>query len=168
MTSAGEGFDDFVEAEMSRLLGLAYALTGDPNDAWDLVQESLARVGARWRRLRDERPSAYARTVMVRLNIDRLRRLRREVPVPWTRERAAPVVDLGGVEPWLLDALAELSPNQRTVLALRFVEDLDVAAIAQRMGCSAGTVKSHLSRGLARLREHAPALSQESENSDER
>jgi RNA polymerase sigma-70 factor (sigma-E family) len=171
MTSAGREFDSFVEAELPRLLGLAYALTGNPHDAWDLVQESLARVGLRWRRLRDEQPSAYARTVMVRLNIDRVRRLRREVPVPWTRERAAPVVDLGGVDPWVLDALAELSPNQRAALALRFVEDLDVAAIAQRMGCSVGTVKSHLSRGLARLRDHAPdstAVSHESEKTNER
>ena len=66
-----------------------------------------------------------------------------------------PVVDLDGMEPWLVDALATLSPRQRTALALRYVEDLDVRGIAERMGCSEGTVKSQLSRGTERLREHA-------------
>ena len=37
-----------------------------------------------------------------------------------------------------------LTPRQRTSLALRYVEDLDVRTIAQRMGCSEGTVKSQL------------------------
>ena len=167
----GRDFDEFVDAESSRLLGLAFALTGNPHDAWDLVQETLARIGARWGRLRDEQPTAYARVVMTRLNIDRLRQIRRELPVAWSRERPSPVIEAGDVAPWLLDALAELSPKQRTALALRFAEDLEIGAIAQRMGCSVGTVKSHLSRGVARLRDHAPpstAATHESENTNER
>jgi DNA-directed RNA polymerase specialized sigma24 family protein len=93
---------------------------------------------------------------MVRLNIDRIRRLRRELPRSTAGpEVAVPVVDLDGMEPWLVDALATLSPRQRTALALRYVEDLDVRGIAERMGCSEGTVKSQLSRGTERLREHA-------------
>ena len=67
---------------------------------------------------------------MVRLNIDRIRRLRRELPVVQLRDRESPLVDVGGVDPWLVAAIADLSPRQRTALALRFVEDLDVAQIA--------------------------------------
>ena len=150
-------FSEFAAAQTTPLLGLAYTLTGNPHDAWDLVQETLERVGVRWRRLRHENPAAYARTVMVRLNIDRIRRLRRELPVVQLRDRESPLVDVGGVDPWLVAAIADLSPRQRTALALRFVEDLDVAQIAERMGCSAGTAKSHLSRGMERLRRQAPA-----------
>jgi RNA polymerase sigma-70 factor (sigma-E family) len=157
MAGIDRDFGEFADAQSSRLLGFAYALTGNPHDAWDLVQETLVRVGIRWGRLRDEDPSAYARTVLVRLNIDRLRRLRREFPVIQVRDSGAPVVEVGHVDQWLLDALADLTPRQRTALALRFVEDLDVAHIAQRMGCSVGTAKSHLSRGLARLRERVDA-----------
>ena len=62
---------------------------------------------------------------------------------------------VGELDGWLVEALGTLTPRQRTALALRYVEDLDVRTIAQRMGCSEGTVKSQLSRGTERLREHA-------------
>ena len=72
------------------------------------------------------------------------------------RDRDSPIVEVGGADPWLVAALADLSPRQRSALALRFVEDLDVAQIAERMGCSVGTAKSHLSRAMERLRQQAP------------
>jgi RNA polymerase sigma-70 factor (sigma-E family) len=148
-------FEDFVAADTRRLLVLAFALTGNSHDAWDLTQETLARMAEKWKRVRTDH-GAYARTVMVRLNIDRLRRLRRELPFAETPDREAPPVRLEGeVDAWLIDGLASLSPRQRTALALRYVEDLDVAGIADRMGCSVGTASSHLSRGTDRLRAHA-------------
>lgn len=62
---------------------------------------------------------------------------------------------------WLLAALRSLTPQQRAAVVLRVLEDLDHADIAERLGCSAGTARSHLSRGLARLRELAPADAQD-------
>ncbi len=152
----GRDFADFVAAQARPLLGFAHALTADPHDAWDLTQETLARMGERWDRSSFEEPAAYARTVMTRLNIDRIRRLRREHPFASARtEEEPPVEVVGELDGWLLEALATLSPRQRTALALRYVEDLDVRGIAERMGCSEGTVKSQRSRGTERLREHA-------------
>jgi RNA polymerase sigma-70 factor (sigma-E family) len=148
-------FAEFAVAQTPSLLRLAHALTGNPHDAWDLVQETLARMGERWGRSRFDEPAAYARTVMTRLNIDRIRRLRRELPLLRPTEGEAPVGIVGEVDAWLVEALASLSPRQRTALALRHVEDLDVRGVAARMGCSEGTVKSLLSRGTARLKEHA-------------
>lgn len=152
-----EEFETFVEAELPRLLGLAHLLTGNPHDAWDLVQETLIRVGTRWRRLVGQNPGGYARTVLVRLNVDRGRRLRRELLPGRVPEREIPVVVVEDVAPWLLRALAGLTPHQRAAVVLRTVEDLDHAAIADRLGCSVGTARSHLSRGLARMREAAAA-----------
>ncbi|MXG89239.1 sigma-70 family RNA polymerase sigma factor [Nocardioides flavescens] len=151
----GTTFDDFVRAQTRPLLGLAHALTANPHDAWDLTQETLARLGERWGRLRLDEPGAYARTVMVRLNVDRIRRLRRELLQPHRTDEPAPVVVVGELDGWLVEALTTLTPRQRTALALRYVEDLDVRTIAARMGCSEGTVKSQLSRGTERLRQHA-------------
>ena len=153
----GAAFEEFATAQARPLLGLAHALTADPHDAWDLTQETLARIGERWGRMRFDEPAAYARTVMVRLNIDRIRRLKRELPLLHRADadEAVPVQVVGELDGWLIDALRTLTPRQRTSLALRYVEDLDVRTIAERMGCSEGTVKSQLSRGTERLRQHA-------------
>ena len=129
---SGDGFADFAQAQAQPLLGLAHALTANPHDAWDLTQETLARIGERWGRTRFDEPAAYARTVMVRLNIDRLRRLRRELPLLHRADQAAPVAVVGEPDGWLIEALRTLTPRQRTSLALRYVEDLDVRAIAER------------------------------------
>lgn len=55
-----EAFEEFVAAETPRLLRIAFALTGNRHDAWDLVQETLVRVGSRWSRLSLDNPGAYA------------------------------------------------------------------------------------------------------------
>ena len=47
-------FADFVAAQSRPLLGLAHGLTANPHDAWDLTQETLARLGERWGRIRLE------------------------------------------------------------------------------------------------------------------
>lgn len=146
-------FEEFTAVQLPKLLGLARALTRNPHDAWDLTQETLARLGERWGRSRLEEPAAYARTVMVRLNIDRIRHLRRELVGVSDHESGGPDFT-GEYDGWLTEALAALPPRQRTALALRYVEDLDVRGIAARMGCSEGTVKAHLSRGTDRLKQH--------------
>jgi RNA polymerase sigma-70 factor (sigma-E family) len=150
-------FEEWAGAESRRLLGLAHAMTGNPHDAWDLTQETLARVGVRWHRLHTD-PGAYARTVMSRLNIDRVRRLRRERPTDVLPDEPSPAQLSDGYDAWLVEAMASLSPAQRTALALRHVEDLDTRQIAERMGCAEGTARSHLSRGTERLRRRAREL----------
>jgi RNA polymerase sigma factor (sigma-70 family) len=53
----------------------------------------------------------------------------------------------------LQSALGTLTRRQRAVLVLRVYDDLPEARVAQMLGCSVGTVKSALSRALARLRD---------------
>jgi RNA polymerase sigma-70 factor (sigma-E family) len=162
-----EDFEAFVEVETPRLLGLAHALTGNPHDAWDLVQESLTRVGVRWRRLGSDNPGGYARTTLVRLNIDLARRLRRELLPGVVPDREAPVEIVDQVDPWLVEALGTLTPQQRAAVVLRVLEDLDHAGIAERLGCSVGTARSHLSRGLSGC-ESGPRPARKWESPDER
>jgi RNA polymerase sigma-70 factor (ECF subfamily) len=61
----------------------------------------------------------------------------------------APPPELTG----LIDALRQLSPNQRAAIVLRHVLDLDIPEVARRMGIAAPTVRVHLHRGRKRLRE---------------
>lgn len=55
-------------------------------------------------------------------------------------------------------ALSRLTARQRTVLVLRYFEDLPEADVARLLGCSVGTVRSTTHRSLARLRVLAPEL----------
>lgn len=150
-------FEEFVDDELAGLLGYARALTGSDHDAWDLTQEVLLRVARRWWPVRrDGNPAAYAHTALVRLNIDRHRRRRREVLVADVPERGTRPPPYDGLDAWVRDGLLALTPRQRSAVVLRYVDDLDLAGIADVMRCSVGTVKSHLSRGLDRMREHIP------------
>jgi RNA polymerase sigma-70 factor (ECF subfamily) len=64
----------------------------------------------------------------------------------------------------LMAALMRLPIRQRQVIALRVFLDLDTAGTAKALGIATGTVKAHLSRGLATVRDELVAV-QEQENS---
>lgn len=160
MESDRESFAAWAAASQHSLLRTAVLLTGDHHRAEDLVQEALTKVALRWRRLREEHPSAYARQVIVRDNISWWRRNRRE-PVSQVEAPSMPsgtlVVDRRLV---LQQALARLTPRQRTVVVLRYYDDLTERQAAEVMGVSVGTVKSQTHLALRRLREGAPELAE--------
>lgn len=158
----GDDFEDFVRAHGARLLRTAYLLVWDLASAEDLVQETLLKVAKRWRRVRAfEHRAAYARRVLVNLVLDSARRRSKETSelsaegFAWTElshaeaERALSTVEEAAD---LMNAVARLPLRQRTVLVLRYFEDLSEADTAEALGCSVGTVKSATSRALASLR----------------
>lgn len=158
-----EGFEEFVRAHTDSLWRQAWLLTGHRQDAEDLLQETLTRLGLGWARIdRDRQPLAYARTTMSRLHISRWRAARRRVQHVLGRE---PEVghndrrDLGAVEDRaeIHDLLATLSPRERAVLVLTYLLDLPDEVVADAIGAAPGTVRSLRSRALARLRADAPA-----------
>lgn len=136
----------------------AYLLCGDWHRADDLAQTAFVALHRRWRKIRDRGAlDAYVRRTLVRAVIDESRR-------PWRRERFVDelpeVANPGGdidnavaTRAALLDGLRRVPPRQRAVLVLRFLEGLDVAATAEALKCSEGTVKSQTARGLTALRE---------------
>ena len=156
-------FEDFVTATASRLLRTAVFLVYDRHLAEDLLQLAYERVARRWRRIAAGNPEAYARKVLVNLAIDENRRRarRRDLPAgaPADLEHLAPsspaASGLPGVADGRLDeALRALPAKQRAVLVLRYWCDLTEPEIAQTLGISRGTVKSHTARAMAALREH--------------
>src|SRR4051812_27179803 len=72
-------FDAFVHARLPALLRFGHVLTGSPDAAADLVQDSLERTGLAWSRiLRKDDPEGYVRRTMVNRHISGWRRGRRE------------------------------------------------------------------------------------------
>ncbi|WP_448318763.1 SigE family RNA polymerase sigma factor [Streptomyces sp. CO7] len=147
-------FEEYARAGQNHLYRTAYLLCGDPENARDLVQTTLARLFQYWRRARAaDCLDAYARTVLTRVYLAERRRKLRDL---LTHNRPEPVAP--GPQPdlrvTLLAALAQLPPRARAMVVLRYWEDQSVAAVAHQLRCSESTVKSQCSRSLARLREH--------------
>lgn len=134
---------------------LAFLLAGgDQHAAEDLVQTALAKLASRWARV--ESPEAYVKQVMYRQQISWWRIARRRPEVFSSPERASPdSTHQSELRMVLRSALAKLTPRQRTVLVLRYFEDLPEQEVARELGCSIGTVRSTAHRSLARLRELA-------------
>ncbi|MFF4395572.1 SigE family RNA polymerase sigma factor [Streptomyces sp. NPDC001480] len=158
---AQDSFRDFVANRSSALLKTAVLLTGgDRHAAEDLLQNALVKVAGRWRRI--DEPEAYVRQILYRQQISRwrLKWRRREFSVAEPPEAPAGTDSSSAAELRLLmrGALARLTDRQRTVLVLRYFEDLPEGDVARILGCSVGTVRSTTHRSLARLRALAPEL----------
>ena len=151
-------FWEFVAGRRGRLVRTAYLLTGDHGLAEDFVQDALIRAYRNWHRIRKaEQPEAYVRRIVVNLANSWWRRaLRHRTHVAWQLpdrpddRDAHAAVDRDDA---LWRALARLPAGMRTVIVLRYYEDLSEAETAAVLGRSTGTVKSQASRGLARMRE---------------
>jgi RNA polymerase sigma-70 factor (sigma-E family) len=152
-----EEFRDFVAAEAPSLTRLARSLTLDRHDAEDLLQDALLRCYLSWARVAGARsPAAYARQVLVRTYLSRLRRLRAraETLVALVPDRSGDdrAIERSDDRAQLDDLLRRVGPRQRAVLVLRFGADMTEADVAATLGCAVGTVKSQTSKALARLR----------------
>ena len=155
--TAADDFDAFVRARTPALARTAYLLTGDAQLAEDLVQTALFKAARSWHRINGQ-PEPYVRRILYNQNVS------------WWRARKLQEIRLGGYDapaPGSADsdlrlsleqALAQLTRRQRTVLVLRFFEDLTEAQTAHALGIGIGTVKSTTRHALHRLRTLAPHL----------
>lgn len=151
-----EEFAEFVDGRFSALQRFGYLLTGEWHLAEDLVQTSLTKVWFHRRSLRSGNAlESYTRTVMVNTSTQWWRRKWKGETPTETLPEASTSSAYSSVDERdrLLRALATLPRRTRAALVLRYFEDLPDAEIATVMGCSASTVKSTISRGLAKLRE---------------
>jgi RNA polymerase sigma-70 factor (sigma-E family) len=144
-----ESFDEAFDKLFPRAQRLAERIVGDWMTAEDVAAEALARTCLRWSKLRDA-PWRDGWTLRVTTNLA-LDVVRRKPPA--VRPSAAPDASEAAVlRVALNEALLQLPRRQREVIALRYLSDLSEAEVAGALGISAGSVKTHTSRGLAALR----------------
>jgi RNA polymerase sigma-70 factor (sigma-E family) len=158
-TDGGEDFSAFAISRWPGLVRLAFGLTGDRWLAEDIAQTTLARAYVAWRRVsRADDPDAYLRRILINTSHRRFRGRRvTEQPGDPPETPVDGPAELVGQRAALLAALQQLPPRQRAVIVLRYWDDLTDTQIAAALGCSPGTVRSQLSRALAKLRV-SPAL----------
>jgi RNA polymerase sigma-70 factor (sigma-E family) len=157
--TAEDDFHAFVVARTPALSRTAYLLTGDAHLAEDLVQTALFKAARSWDRIQGS-PEAYVRRILYTQNVSWWRS-RRHV-----REQALGAYDApaagadSDLRLTLEQALARLTTRQRTVLVLRYFEDLTEVQAAEVLGIGPGTVKSITRQALGRLRVVAPELAE--------
>jgi RNA polymerase sigma-70 factor (ECF subfamily) len=130
----------------------------DPDDAADVAQEALIRA---WRSLRGgtmpEHPGAWLRTIVRR---EALRHRERSAAAISLDEHgdlddrsAASRLDLLPLQVDVRRAVRSLTPQDRKLLALRYVDDLTQPAVASALGIPEGTAKVRLHRARGRLQQ---------------
>jgi RNA polymerase sigma-70 factor (ECF subfamily) len=146
---ADPSFEEAFDGLHACALGAARRIV-DRHTAEDLAAETMARVYARWRTLRDASyQEAWAVRVATNLALNVVRRGRPPTPDP---RPALSTEDVVVLRADLVDAVRALPRRQREVVALSYLADLPEADIAAALGISTGSVKTHLHRGLAALR----------------
>jgi RNA polymerase sigma-70 factor (ECF subfamily) len=157
MASARPGYAEVVAHELDAVYRYLVYLTGDRSAAEDLAAETFEKAFRSWRRFDPRRGSPrtwlcrIARSVAVDWFRAETRRRKREDT--YARE-LPPIDDLGeGLPPALEEALRELSPAEREVVALRVLLELDGPSAARVLGISQSACSTRLSRALRRMEE---------------
>lgn len=146
-------FEAFYQRELKSVIGLAYALSGSRTAAEDLAQDAFLAAHRSWDRIgRYDKPEAWVRRVVANMSVSLFRRKVREARAiarltpPGAVLPSLPVED---EEFW--KAVRALPKRQAQAIALFYLEDLSIAAIAEILECAQGTVKAHLHKGRAKL-----------------
>ena len=159
-----EAFDQLVKATYQDAYTLAYRLTGNEEDARDVVQDAYLRA---YRSIRRFRGDAAFSTWMYRITANcasthlakRTKARHEELPddaqVVDERPEIDPVQRMDGEfeRRRIADALQALPPDMRAVVVLRDVYDLPHEAIAAELGITEGAAKVRLHRARRKLRE---------------
>jgi RNA polymerase sigma-70 factor (ECF subfamily) len=150
----GSEFDQFYASTSGRVRAVAYALTGDWADAEDLVQDAFGAAHRNWAKVATyDDPGAWVRRLVMNRSVSRWRRLRREATLlVRLGSRAVEATDDDSpIDPAFWAAVRSLPAQQARAITLYYVEDLSVEQVARELGCSEGSVKTHLSRGRSAL-----------------
>ena len=157
-----EAFREIVDREGPALVRACHRVLGDLHEAEDAAQEAFVmayRSLGQWRQ--EGALGAWLARIAVRIA---LRRAQRRPVVTWLDPANPGSADVSGaLDPASVavrmeraaevrEALADLDEPYREVVALRFFGDLSLSEIAEQTGRPLGTVKTHLHRGLSRLK----------------
>jgi RNA polymerase sigma-70 factor, ECF subfamily len=146
------GFEAFYVGHIRRVTRACVLVLLDRAEAEDVAAEAFARLWSHWGQIRGEdHAGGYVFKTAMRLSSKRRRRARLEV-VGVVPERAAPAAGLDD-RAAVMAALAELPLRQRQSLVLRDWAGFETTEVARLLGTRESTVRVHLARGRAALRE---------------
>ena len=153
--AAVASFSEFYRKQYHPAVALAFAITGDRTAAEDITQEAFITAQKRWTRVGQyDAPHAWLRRVVTNRSISRLRRLRTEARAV-KRLAVEPSHESGqGMAPETIElwaAVRKLPRRQAQVVALTYLEGYTIPEVAEILGLSPTTAKTHLQRARQSL-----------------
>ena len=154
-------YRDLVERHMRDVYNLAFSFLQDHDEADDVAQETFVRAHRSLDGFRGEAGlGTWLYRIATNLALDRLRQRRRaearKIPMDDDESRAvthsSPDTDAMGIDLHIERALHTLPTLQRAVIMLRHMDGLSTKQVSDILRCSEGTVKTHLHRGLRKMR----------------
>ena len=142
-----EAVVEFYRANYEELFRFARLLVDDQLSAEEVVQQAFVKLYDAWPRMDDQRALRFVRVSIVHLARRRNARSR-DGATTIVLEPASNAEDL---HERVFAAMQQLSARQRECLVLRHYDGLTDIQIAETVGCSIGSVRTHLRRGMARL-----------------
>lgn len=141
-------FEEFYRAEHKSVLGLAFVLTGNQWVAEDTAQDAFTAAFRKWSSLDSyDSPQAWVRRVTCNQAVSAMRRRVREAKaLVRLAGRTPSYIELDESDDAFWQAVRRLPERQAQAVALYYLEDYSVGEVADVLGCSEGTVKTHLSR----------------------
>ena len=164
-TGSDARFREQVLAELDVLYRVARRLTGDPNDAEDLVQDVLVRAYRAFDRFDGRYPRAWLLTILRNTHVNQLRKRRPDLLEDEVAQRLPARGQEGRqdgtpeqafqdeLDPVVREALAALSPKHRSVIALVDLDELSYQEAADVLDVPVGTVMSRLHRARRKVRD---------------
>ena len=163
-----DAFRILVERHSRALFRLAYRMTGNQQDAEDVVQDSFLKAYKQLGKF-DERASfgtwLYRIAMNCSLDLVRARKRRNEQLAPADAELDEPVLALpspdpdpsrlalsGEVRDRVTDAMNLLSASERTAFVLRHFEGMCIEDVGRVLGCQPGAAKHSVFRAVQKLR----------------
>jgi RNA polymerase sigma-70 factor (ECF subfamily) len=134
---------------------LAFSYTKNESDALDIVQESAYKAMKNSRKLEDgELADTWIYRIVVNTSIDFLRKSKRYSDAPYEDDGQNEISynETGYEKADVMEMLSALNPNDRTVIIMRYFENLKLEQISTILGESLSTVKSRLYRATQKLR----------------
>jgi RNA polymerase sigma-70 factor (ECF subfamily) len=156
-----DAFRVLVERYMRQAYDVAYGFVNDHDDAEDIAQEAFVRVHQSITSFRGESKfSTWLYRIVMNLSLSRVRqkqqKAQREVqmldPIVQNLGKDSSAVYQIDVQMHIERALHQLPTLQRAVVILRHIDGLSTKQVSGILHCSEGTVKTHLHRGLKKMR----------------
>src|ERR1700746_350317 len=159
-----EAFDELVTRYRARVFSMIYNMVHNEQDAWDLAQDSFLKA---WRSIGRFRSQSSFYTwiyrIVMNVTIDWLRKKQvkgggsefdgaiqlteidpASKTVPRTEALPHETMERDEIRARIEKAIAQLSPEQRAVILMKEIDEMQYHEIAEALGCSIGTVMSRL------------------------